>query len=82
MSLRVTKHQTPRNVTPRHDPGLDAYASSIERDRTPARPLFKHERYSRVQNKQAFAENWEHIFGARTVDDVKRRTGRTRIVYS
>lgn len=80
--LKATKHPTPRKVTPRVDPVLDSYARHIEADdSTPTTPAHKHERYSRIQDKAAFDRNYEAAFGVRTIEEVQRRAGRTRIKF-
>jgi hypothetical protein len=80
--LKVTRHQTPRDVKRRVDPDLDRYAKHIEGDNTtPTRPSHKHERYSRIADKATFDANFEHAFGRRTIQDVQRRAGRTVIKY-
>lgn len=43
--------------------------------------LTRCERYSRVVDQAAYEDNLEAIFGRRSIEDVKKRAGRTRKVY-
>lgn len=64
------------------DKELNKYAKTLESQHTTTtRPQHKHERYDRIEDKESYDENYSSIFGARTPEDVSKRSGKTTIKY-